>query len=62
MSELNATAHAPEEPVDPRAADGAERESEEIGNNPSPPSIDTQRGDVIYASFGNSLSLTEVLG
>ncbi len=62
MSELKTTAHAPEKPADPQAADGPVCESEEIGSNPSLPSIDTQRGDVIYTSFGDSLKLTEVLG
>ena len=62
MSELNATVHSPEELPDPQAADGPERESEEISSNPSLSSIDTQRGDIIYTSFGDSLRLTEVLG
>ncbi len=61
MSELNATAQVPEEIVDAQAADGPECKSEEIGSNPSLPSIDTQRGDVIYTSFGDFLRLTEVL-
>jgi hypothetical protein len=62
MSELNATAHAPEELANRREADASERESEKISSNASLPSIDTQRVDVIYTSFGDSLRLTGVLG
>jgi hypothetical protein len=62
MSELKATSHAPEELADLQAPDGPERESEEIGSNPSLPSIDGQRGDVIFTFFGDSLRLTDVLG